>query len=104
MILVRFVFQAEFGKAGEVIEAFKQNAESTGGFVEADVRVRYLTDLSGPFDTVVQEIEVESLAQWEKLREELFSNPEFQEAQQTMEIPFTSGRAEFYTIEGTYGG
>ena len=104
MILVRLVFQAKIGKAGEVVEAFKQNAESMGGFIGPDVRVRYLTDLSGPFDTVVQEIEVESLAQWEKLREELFSNPEFQEAQQTMEIPFTSGRAEFYTIEGTYGG
>ena len=72
-----------------------------GGFIGPDVRVRYLTDLSGPFDTVVQEIEVESLAQWEKLREKLFSNPEFQEAQEAMEVPFTSGRSEFYTIEGT---
>lgn len=103
MILVRFVFQAKFGKAGEVVESFKQNAESMG-FVGPDVRVRYLTDLSGPFDTVVQEIELESLAQWEKLRKKLFSDPEFQEAQETMEVPFTSGRAEFYTIEGTYGG
>ncbi len=104
MILVRFVFQAKFGKAGEVVEAFKQNAESMGGFLGQEIRVRYLTDLSGPFDTVVQEIELESLAQWEKLREKLFSNPEFQEAQETMEVPFSSGRSEFYTIEGTYGG
>ena len=104
MVLVRFVFQAKFGTAGKVIEQFKEYTESAGGYLGQNVRVRFLTDLSGPFDTVVQEIEVESLAHWEKLREQMFASPDLEEAQETMEVPFTSGRAEFYTIEGEYGG
>ena len=104
MVLVRFVFQAEFGTAGKVVEQFKEYTKSAGGFLGPDVRVRFLTDLSGPFDTVVQEIEVESLAHWEKLRTEMFASSELEEAEEAMEVPFTSGHAEFYTIEGTYGG
>lgn len=104
MILVRLVFQAKFGTAGKTIETMKQYAESRQGFFGSGAKIRYLTDLSGSFDTIVQEVEVESLAHWEKLRAEMFADPDLQEAQETMEIPFTSGRTEFYTIEGTYGG
>ena len=66
------------------------------------MRVRILTDLSGLFDTVVQEMEVESLAEWERLRAEIFSNPDFQQSQASGELPFESGRTKFYTIEGTF--
>ena len=48
---------------------FKLSGEIARTMVGPNVRVRILTDLSGPFDTVVQEIEVESLAEWERLRE-----------------------------------
>jgi hypothetical protein len=67
-----------------------------------DVRSRILTDLSGPFDTVVQEIEVESLATWEELRAKIFASSEFQQSMEAAEIPFKSGRTEFYTLEATY--
>ena len=99
MILVRLVLQAKSGKAGEVVDRFKQNAELMQRILGADVRARILTDLSGPFDTVVQEMEVESLAEWERLRAAIFANPEFQEAQASGESPIVSGRADLYTIE-----
>ena len=99
MILVRLVFQAKWGKAGQVANEYKQNAGLMREVLGPDVRVRFLTDLSGPFDTFVQEIEVESLAAWEKLRAEIFANPKMQEALTRRENPFESGRAEFYTIE-----
>lgn len=67
-----------------------------------DVHGRILTDLSGPFDTVVQELEVESLAEWERIRAAMFNNPELQEAQASGENPFESGSTEFYTIEETF--
>jgi hypothetical protein len=67
-----------------------------------DVHGRILTDLSGPFDTVVQELEVESLAEWEQIRTAMFNNPELQEAQATRENPIKSGHMEFYTIEETF--
>ncbi|MCK4898481.1 MAG: hypothetical protein KAS38_06880 [Anaerolineales bacterium] len=102
MVVVRFVFQAKWGKADEVVDEFKKNAEQMREALGPNVRARILTDLSGPFHTVVQEIEVESLAAWEKLRLELFANPEFQERQANGESPFESGRTEFYTLEATY--
>ena len=102
MIVVRFVFQAKFGKAGEVVEGSKEGAEMMRRIAGPDAKVRLLTDLSGPFDTVVQEVELESLAEWETLRAKIFSDPEFQEAQDASENPFTSGRTEFYTLEAAF--
>lgn len=101
MILVRLVFQSKWGKAQQVVDEFKQNAEMMRRMINPTGRARILTDLSGPFHTVVQEIEVESLAEWERLRAAMFSNPEFQQMQAGSEPPFESGRAEFYTIEAT---
>lgn len=102
MILVRFICQARFGKASEVVAGFKQSNEIARTFVGPHVRARILTDLSGPFDTVIQELEVESLAEWEQLRMSLFSNPEFQEAEASLPDVIESGRTEFYTIEATW--
>jgi hypothetical protein len=62
-VLVRIVCQAKFGKASEVVAGLKQSQEIVRRVVAPDLRVRILTDLSGPFDTVVQELEVESLAE-----------------------------------------
>jgi len=64
--------------------------------------MRILTDLSGPFNTDVQEMEVESLAAWEKFRTGLFNNPEFQEQRDNTPTSIESGCAEFYTLEAFY--
>jgi len=103
MIVVRFVFQAKWNKADEVVEGFKQNAEMMSRLAGSNAKVRILTDLSGPFFTVVQEMELESLAEWERLRAATFSDPEFQKAQAgaSGENPFESGRTEFYTLEAS---
>ena len=103
MILVRYVFQAKWGRAGQVAEEFRQNEDLVRRVFGPDVRMRLLTDLSGQFDTVVQEMEFESLAAWEQGRAAIFSNPEFQKMQQAMgENPYESGRAELYTIEASF--
>jgi hypothetical protein len=96
MILVRYVFQVKWGKVHEVLEAFKQGEEVMG---ERYGRFRILTDLTGQFNTVVQEVEVESLAEWEGGRAELFAKPEFQKMMADTAGLFESGRVEFYTIE-----
>lgn len=103
MILVRMVFQAKWGKAGEVAKRFAEGKELMERVLGQEVHMRVLTDLSGPFDTVVQEFVVESLAEWERRRAQIFTSPEFQQRQESlMEIPFESGRAEFYTIEAEF--
>jgi hypothetical protein len=104
MILVRLVFQTKWGKADEVVSMFKKEAELLRRLLGPNTRARILTDISGPFHTVVQELEVESLAKWEELRTAMFSDPEVQERQGEPDgpaIPLLSGQTEFYTIEMT---
>lgn len=103
MIVVRFVFQAEFGKAGEVVEGFKGMIDRMKQMTGPEVKFRLLTDLSGPFDTVVQEIELESLAEWERIRAKMFSESDTQDSNdEGNRMPFVGGRTEFYTLEGSF--
>ena len=51
MILVRDVFQAKYGRGGELVALFKEAGEKW----PAEYAVRILTDASGPFFTVVTE-------------------------------------------------
>jgi hypothetical protein len=102
MILVRFVCQAKFGKASDVVAGFKRSNEIAHTVASPNVRVRLLTDLSGAFDTVVQELELESLAEWERLRVAIFSNPEIQEAEASLPDVIVSGQTEYYTIEAEW--
>ncbi len=101
MILVRQVFETEWGKSQAVVEMFKQGAELVRRNIGTTARVRILTDLSGPYNIVVQEIEVESLAEWERTRAAIFADPEWQQMTSSGPPPFRSGHAEFYTIEST---
>ena len=95
MMLVRDVFQAKYGKGGELVALFKEVRQKWptkyGG--------RILTDASGPFYTVVTETTVESLAAWEQYIAEVFSLPEFGEWFARMTPLVESGRREFYNIE-----
>ncbi len=98
MILVRNVFQARFGKAGELARAMVEGSQKMAGQQRA--RWRVLTDLSGQFDTVVFEIEVDSLATWERARKEMFENKEWRDTFRDTSDLIESGRSEHYTIEG----
>ena len=97
MKLVRDVFQAKYGKSGELVALFKEAGQKWPDAMQYGRRV--LTDVSGPFFTVVTETEVESLAAWEQLIADVFSNPEFGEWFGRMQALVESGRREFYTIE-----
>jgi quinol monooxygenase YgiN len=99
VILVRDVFQAKYGKGDELVQLFKEifemiRAESGGqeGMI--------MTDLSGPFFTVVTERKVESLEAFFAELREGFSRPEFGEWFAKTIPLIESGRREFYTIEG----
>ena len=96
MILVRMVFQVKFGKMDQVLTGMAKMRSITASMGLHSPRI--LTDLGGPMFTFVQEIEVESLDQWQRQNQELFSNPEWQAATASMPDVFESGRTEFYTI------
>jgi hypothetical protein len=96
MILVRDVFQAKYGKGGELVALFKEIRQQW----PAQSVDRILTDASGPFFTVVTETRVESLAAWEQRIAEIFSRPEFGAWFARMTPLVESGRREFYNVEG----
>lgn len=95
MVLVRSVFQAKYGKGGELVALFKEARQKwPQGYAD-----RILTDVSGPFFTVVVETKVESLAEWERRVAEIFARGEFGGWFARMTPLVESGRREFYHIE-----
>lgn len=99
MILVRTVMQARFGKGGELAAHFVETNRRLMAELSVQRPWRILTDLSGPFDTVVLEVEAESLAEWERVRGELFRAPAFQDSMARSQDLIASGRNEVFTIE-----
>jgi hypothetical protein len=95
MLVVRDVFQAKYGKGGELVELFKEGRK----LWEELYGTRILTDASGPFFTVVTEREAESFADWEESREKIFSLPDFNDWFARMQPLVENGRREFYNVE-----
>ena len=73
-----------------------QHPVARGG--ETAPRFRILTDVSGPFFTVVTEAEVESLAAWEGGFREAMNQPWMEEWFGRMQPLVESGSREFYTL------
>jgi hypothetical protein len=99
MIVVRTVLEARFGTGGKLAASFTEASRSMMTELGTRRRWRVLTDLSGTFDTVIQEIEAESLAEWETLRTRLFELAAFQASMATMQELVVSGRNELWTVE-----
>jgi hypothetical protein len=96
MIVIRDVFQAKYGKGGELVQLFKEVRQAWGADLPYGTRI--LTDVSGPFFTVVVETHVESLAAWQQVAER-FTGPDFEQWFGRMQGLVDSGRREFYNIE-----
>ena len=99
MILVRTVMQAQFGRGGELAAQFVESNQQFMQEMGPPRRWRVLTDLSGPFDTVVLEVEAESMAEWEQARARLFQSEGFRESMARTQGMIVSGRNELFTIE-----
>ncbi len=96
MILVREVFQLKFGKTKEATALWKERpviVEKTGYGP-----VRALTDLTGSFYTFVVEISFESLADFEKGRQNILGAEEWGKWYQKFAVLLASGRREVFTI------
>jgi len=100
MIQVRLVFQAKFGKAADLVALMKEynDWEAPPG-IPGPRSVRLLTDLSGPFDTVVQEVEYDSFEAWEKGQAAMFAHPRAQEMMERTRDLIAGGSKEYFTVE-----
>jgi len=97
MIVIRNVFHLKFGKAREAIALIKESVaihEREG----AKVSARIMTDLTGPFYTVVLEITVANLAYLETDMPRLMSSPEWQANYQKLAALVESGHREMYRL------
>lgn len=98
MILVRLEFQCKPGRVSEVVESFKAMSARMN---DQDVirRARVMTDLTGRFDTVVVESEVESVDAYYELLHSSFANSQLQDAAGDNLSLYESGSRTLYTIE-----
>lgn len=104
MIIVRTVFQGSYGKGGELAALQTATAQKFIAELGGGHPWKVMSDLSGPFDTVVMEVEVASLAEWEGIRSRMFATETFREAMATTlgaaRAMTVSGRTEYWTVEG----
>jgi len=59
---------------------------------------RLLTDLSGPFFTVISDGEYESFAEWQADGQQIFGDPRFAVWFERMTALVDSGHREFYNL------
>jgi hypothetical protein len=96
MIVVRDVFQVQFGKMREVLELWKKAMaieEQFGGS-----KPRILTDLVGQYYTLVLEAEFESMGAFETAFKEGMASEEWRKAYQQVVPYLVSGHREIFTI------
>jgi hypothetical protein len=99
MVVVRNVFQLKFGKAREAVALMKEGmAIQKRVMTGLDYSTRMLTDLTGPFYTLVLELTVPDYATMEKNAPRLFGDKEFQANYQKLTALVESGRREVYSI------
>lgn len=99
MIVVRNVFQLKFGKAREAVALMKENRAIEKRVMSGlEYSTRVLTDVTGPFYTLVLELTLPNLATFESNAPRLFADKEWQANSQKMTPLVESGYREVFTI------
>ena len=101
MIVIRNVFQLKFGKAKEGVAIMKEGmAIQKRVLAGVEFPTRLLTDVTGPFYTLVLELTVPSLADFESHAPRVFGVKDFQANYQKMAALVDSGYREVFTVVG----
>jgi hypothetical protein len=97
MIIVRNVFRLKFGKAKEGVALMKEGMamQKRAG---ADFSQRLMTDLTGPFYTLVLELTVPNLAALESQMPRTMGDKDFQANYQKFVQLVESGYREIFTL------
>ena len=99
MIIVRNVFRLKFGKAREAVALAKEGmAIQKRSLAGVDFSTRLLTDVTGPFYTLVLELTVPNLGTFESYTPKLFGDKDWQANYQKMAPLVESGYREVFTI------
>jgi hypothetical protein len=96
MVVVRNTFQVKFGRMKEAVVLMKENlARSTAAGGKPG---RLLTDVTGPFYTLVLEFEFEGLADADNHASTMMKLPGWQEAYQKFAALVDSGRRDVFSV------
>ena len=99
MIVVRNVFQLKFGKAREAVALMKESlAIQKRALSGVEFSTRVLTDVTGPFYTLVLELTMPNLSAFETNAPKLFADKEWQASYEKMAALVDSGHREIFTI------
>jgi hypothetical protein len=99
MTVIRNVFHLKFGKTREAVALAKQGlAIQKRVLADVDFSTRLLTDVTGPFYTMVLELTVPNFATFESNASRIFGDKEFQANYQQMAALIESGYREVFTI------
>ena len=90
MIVVRNVFKLKFGAAKDAVGLWKEGLEVAGRAGFSARSTRLMTDLVGPFYTLVMESNHESLGEYEKSAQRLMATPDWKQWYAKV-IPLTEG-------------
>jgi hypothetical protein len=99
MLVVRNEFRLKYGKAREAVAVMKEGLEiQKKALSGVEFSSRVLTDVTGPFYTLVLEITVPNLATFEMHAPRLFGDKDMQANMQKMAALVESGSREIFTI------
>ena len=99
MVVIRNVFRLKFGKTREAVALFKEGvAIQKRVGAGSEFATRLLTDLTGPFYTVVLEITVPNLAAFEADAPRLMGDKDWQANYQKITPLVESGYREIFTL------
>ena len=99
MIVVRNVFRLKFGKAREAVALMKETRAIEKRVMSGqEYSSRVLTDVTGPFYTLVLELTVPNLSTFESQAPRLFGDKEWQANYQKVAPLVESGHREVYSV------
>jgi len=99
MIVIRNVFRLKFGKAREAVALMKEGlAIQKRVMAGQEFSTRILTDVTGPFYTLVLEITAPNLATFESTAPRIFGDKEWQANYQKVGALVESGYREVFSI------
>ena len=99
MIVIRNVFRLKFGKTREAVALLKEGiAIQKRVLGDKDFSTRLLTDVTGPFYTLVLELTAPSLATFEAAGPRMFGDKDWQANYQKVSPLVESGYREVFTI------
>ena len=98
MILVRDVFRLKFGKMREALAAWKEISNAFDKEHPTMHNRRMLTDLVGPYYTLVLESTFDSLSEWEQFGKSSMANEQWRKKYQEAVNLTESGYREIFNI------